>query len=138
MTEDGRQRWELRFENFLAAKQNLSAAAEEYRRRPLSVLEQAGLIQLFEITWDVGWKVMRDVLLSRGIGEDVRTPVGAIRAAFSVDLIDDGQRWMDATKLRHTLSHEYHPERAGAGLKQIASEYLAMFDALAEKLAHEV
>ena len=45
---------------------------------------------------------------------------------------------MDATKLRHTLTHEYYPERAAEGLDLIADEYLAMFQGLAEKLADEV
>lgn len=138
MSEPSTPRWELRFKNFLAAKANLADAVETYRQRPLTVLEQAGLIQLFEITWDVAWKVIRDYLTVRGVTDEIRTPVGAIRAAYAADLIADGQRWMDATKLRHTLSHAYHPERAAEGQRLIAREYLAMFDALAEKLANEV
>jgi nucleotidyltransferase substrate binding protein (TIGR01987 family) len=132
-------RWALRFENFLKAERNLDDAVNVSRQRPLSVLEQAGLIQLFEIAWELGWKVLRDFLIWRGVnGSDVATPVAAIRHAYAMGVIGDGQGWMDATKLRHTLSHEYQPDRATAALEQIAGRHLASFRALAESLADEV
>ena len=138
MTEETRPRWEERFENFLKAKQNLTDAVALYRERPMSIVEQAGLIQLFGIAWELGWKVLSDYLLFSGTTDNVKTPVGAIRSAFAANLIGDGQRWMDATNLRHALSHEYHPARAAAGLDAIATEYLAMFDALEQALADDV
>lgn len=130
-------RWELRFVNFCKAEGNLAEAVETFRARPLSVLEQAGMVQLFEVAWDLGWKVMRDYLVENGVADEVATPIGAIRAAFAAGLIADGQDWIDATKLRNVLSHEYNSERAGEGLKQIANRHLAMFRALAEKLGDE-
>lgn len=138
MTDAETPRWEQRYANFLKATKNLADGVDEYRQRRTSVLEQAGLAKLFEIAWESGWKVLRDYLVFSGITDDVRSPVGAIRSAYAINLIQDGQRWMDATKLRHTLTHEYHPERAAEGLDLIADEYLAMFQGLAEKLADEV
>lgn len=138
MTEPERPRWEERFENFLKAKKNLADAVTLYRQRPMSIVEQAGLIQLFEITWEVGWKVLGDYLIFSGTTDNVRTPAGAIRSAYASGVIEDGQRWMDAATLRHTVAHEYYPLRAASGLDAISSEYLAMFDALEQTLANEV
>jgi nucleotidyltransferase substrate binding protein (TIGR01987 family) len=130
-------RWELRFEHFRSALRNLEEAIEELRARPLSILEQAGVVQLFEIAWQLGWKLMRDYLAELGVSDNASSAVGAIRAAFAAAIIDDGDSWMAAAKLRNTLSHEYHPDRTAEALTVIADRYLALFQALADKLGHE-
>lgn len=127
-------RWKLRYANFIKAEANLSDAIESFKSRPLSIMEQAGLIQLFEITWDLGWKVLRDYLRESGVSDEIGTPISAIRAAFAAGLIEDGQAWIDATRLRNALSHEYDPSRATTALTQIADAYLALFATLREKL----
>lgn len=137
MTEAETPRWELRFENFRSALGNLDDAVGELQSRRLSVLEQAGVVQLFEITWELGWKLMRDYLAELGISEHTSSAVGAIRAAFAAEIIDDGDEWMAAAKVRHTLSHEYHPDRAAEALTLIAERYLALFKSLADKIGDE-
>ncbi len=130
-------RWVLRLEVFTRAVGNLDQAVLVYSDRPLTVLEQAGMIQLFEIAWELGWKTMRDYLEAAGSLEGMKSPVAAIRSAFEVGLIADGQGWMDATKLRHTLAHEYDPRRAEDALKAIADRHLALFRALSDKMNDE-
>lgn len=137
MTEAETPRWELRFAHFRSALGNLDDAIGELQSRRLSVLEQAGVVQLFEIAWELGWKLMRDYLAELGIGDNTSSAVGAIRAAFAAEIIDDGDEWMAAAKVRNTLSHEYHPDRAAKALTLIAERYLALFKSLADKIAHE-
>jgi nucleotidyltransferase substrate binding protein (TIGR01987 family) len=129
-------RWHLRNENFAKAISNLREATTLFQTRPLSIVEQAGLIQLFEVAWELGWKLMYDYQTETGITV-VRSPVATIRSAFSIALISDGDGWMEATKLRHSLSHEYDENRAAAALALISDRYLALFVALAEKLGNE-
>ena len=74
-------RWVQRYDNFLKAKGNLADAVGEFRQRRISVLEQAGFIQLFEIAWELGWKVLSDNLLYQGLIDDVRS-LGLKLAAF--------------------------------------------------------
>lgn len=137
MSGENTPRWELRFEHFSAALGNLDDAIEELQTRRLSILEQAGVVQLFEITWELGWKLMRDYLAEIGVSDNASSAVGAIRAAFAAEIIDDGDEWMAAAKVRNTLSHEYRPERAAEALTLIAERYLALFKSLADKIAHE-
>ena len=137
MTDTDTPRWELRFEHFNSALGNLDDAIGELQARRLSILEQAGVVQLFEITWELGWKLMRDYLAELGVSDNASSAVGAIRAAFAAEIIDDGDEWMAAAKVRNTLSHEYHPERAAEALTLIAERYLALFKSLADKIAHE-
>ncbi len=55
MTED--IRWKQRFSNYRNALQSLTEAVELSRERELSALEQQGLIQSFEFTHELAWKV---------------------------------------------------------------------------------
>ena len=136
---DTPRRWIQRFENYQKAVANLANAVGEFRSRRISVLEQAGVIQMFEIAWDLGWKVLRDYLSETGYsGREIESPVSTVRTAYSAGYVADGQVWMDATKLSYTLSHEYRPDRASEALDLIAGRYLAMFVSLVETLADEV
>ncbi|MEI8090629.1 MAG: nucleotidyltransferase substrate binding protein [Opitutaceae bacterium] len=53
-------RWLQRFQKFLMALSRLSAAVKLAAERPLSELEQQGLIQGFEYTHELGWNVLKD------------------------------------------------------------------------------
>ena len=65
MTED--IRWKQRFDNFSRALASLRKAVELSRERPLSELEQQGLIQGFEFTHELAWNVLKDYLEAKGI-----------------------------------------------------------------------
>jgi len=55
MTED--IRWKQRFNNYQKALQTLTEAVALAQQRPLTRLEQQGLIQGFEITHELAWNV---------------------------------------------------------------------------------
>ena len=55
-------RWQQRFANYGRAMQNLGEAVALATERPLSNLEQQGLIQAFEFTHELGWNVLKDFL----------------------------------------------------------------------------
>ena len=131
------ERWQLRLPDYEAALANLELATQLQSERALTIIEQAGLIQLFEIAWELGWKLMRDRLSALGMSESISSPVGAVRIAFAQGLIDNGQAWIDAGKLRNTLLHEYHPDRAANALKVIGTRYLPMFKALEASVVND-
>ena len=51
-------RWIQRFNHFLKALVQLREAVELSRQRPLSKLEQQGLIQAFEFTHELAWNTL--------------------------------------------------------------------------------
>ncbi|MDE2597516.1 MAG: nucleotidyltransferase substrate binding protein [Sphingomonadales bacterium] len=129
-------RWLLRFDSYRRALAVLQRATGEYQRRPLNEMEQAGVIRHYEMTWELAWKVLRDYLIHDGQDLPVITPASVLRAAFAAGLVDDGDGWMDALKLRNQLSHEYDQHRAALAVADIMRRYLALFEVLAEKLGH--
>jgi nucleotidyltransferase substrate binding protein (TIGR01987 family) len=56
-------RWKQRFQNFEKAFLQLKQAVE---KDDLNELEKNGLIQRFEFTIDMAWKVMKDFLEDKG------------------------------------------------------------------------
>ena len=60
MTED--IRWKQRFDNFDKAFSDLKAEVALRQTRPLSKLEEKGLIQSFEYTHELAWNVLKDYL----------------------------------------------------------------------------
>ncbi len=106
MAQNPDVRWRQRFQNFRLALARLADAVKLSHERPLSELEQQGLIQAFEFTHELGWKVLKDYLEEQGFGE-IMGSKGATREAFKNGLIADGEAWMDMIKARNLTSHTY-------------------------------
>lgn len=131
-------RWHLRLDNLSKAVNQLASDVAEYRTRRLSRMEQAGLIQHFEMTWELGWKLLGDFLIESGAPLETPSPHNIIRAAYAMNLLADGDAWIAAMRLRNALSHEYDEDRAEAAVEQIAADHLALFKALEERLRREL
>ena len=130
-------RWHLRFANFAKALAQLEEAAAHLRSMGLSELEQAGLIQRFEYTWELGWKSMRDFLIEAGTTIPVPVAANVIRAAHEVGLVEDGDGWIAARKARNQMAHEYSRDDAAAIVRDIDQRYLPLLKDLHRKLTVE-
>ena len=91
-----------RFENFKKAIK----LYEEAIAPKMSRLEEEGLIQRFEYTFELAWKYLQDVLQERGFAE-IRGPKPVIEQSFQDGLISDGLIWMDMLKCRNETTHLY-------------------------------
>ncbi|WP_295461058.1 HI0074 family nucleotidyltransferase substrate-binding subunit, partial [uncultured Thiodictyon sp.] len=85
-------RWQQRFANYRRAFQQLREAVELAAERPLSRLEQQGLIKTFEFTQELSWNVMKDYFEYQG-NTDITGSRDAIREAFRRGLVTDGDTW---------------------------------------------
>lgn len=137
MTDD--IRWQQRLASYQRALAQLEAAVILRQSRPLSELEQQGLIQAFEFTHELAWNVMKDYFVYQG-DMSITGSRDATRAAFAVQLIEDGQGWMEMIKSRNQSSHTYNRATADALGKVIVEQYAMLFRAFSqrmEKLARE-
>lgn len=80
-----------------------------------------GLMKSFEIVAELGWKVLKDYLFVQGI--ETNTPKDVIKEAFSNNIIDNGQIWIDMIKDRNATSHEYNTEKVDIILEKISTIY---------------
>lgn len=123
---DEQIRWQQRFNHFQDAFSQLERAVELSRERPLTELEQQGLIQAFEFTHELAWKVLKDFLVHQGFS-DITGSRDATRAAFSTGLIYDGHGWMAMIQSRNETSHTYNRNTAEEIVTRILQSYYALF-----------
>lgn len=100
-------RWLYRFDNFKRAFLLLREALDLRKKRNMTSLENEGIIQRFEYTWELTWKVLKDYLEHTGIILETITPATVIKAAIAANLIKNGEIWMDALDSRNKMSHTY-------------------------------
>ena len=119
-------RWKQRFANYTNALEQLQEAVDLSRKRELSMLEKQGLIQAFEYTHELAWNVMKDFLEYQG-NQNVKGSRDAIREAFKVALIEDGETWMETIQTRNATSHGYDKAMAEEVVNTIINDYMGIF-----------
>jgi len=129
-------RWVQRFNNFKKALANLTEAVELSKTKPLSKLEKQGLIQAFEITYELSWNTIKDFYLSQGEA-NIQGSRDAFRLAFNRGLIEDGELFMKTIKSRQLTSHSYNEETADIIFDDIVNKYHDAFKLLETRLDEE-
>ena len=123
-------RWKQRFENFDKSYKLL----KKYSNQEITTeLERAGIIQFFEMTFELAWKVLKDYLESEGYM--VKSPRETVKQAFQIGLIDNGHIWIDALSNRNLTTHTYDEELATKMTSEILNAYLPELDKLYNKLS---
>ncbi|QQK74234.1 nucleotidyltransferase substrate binding protein [Salicibibacter cibarius] len=125
-------RWKQRFYNF----EKSYALLEEYKDHPFETeLERAGLIQLFEVTFELAWKVLKDYIESEGY--IVKSPRQTLKQAYQMNLIEDGHTWIDALSDRNLTVHTYDEAVANKLVKNIRERYFPLMEKMYVKLSKE-
>ncbi|MGH4051940.1 MAG: nucleotidyltransferase substrate binding protein [Clostridium sp.] len=126
-------RWKQRFENF---DRSYKLMAKYSKQEITSELEKAGIIQFFEMTFELAWKVLKDYLEVEGYV--VKSPRETIKQAFQIGLIDNGHVWIDALANRNLATHTYDEALASKMAKEIVEIYLPELKKMYEKLSEEL
>lgn len=137
MTNNKDIRWLQRYDSFKKALSRLTSVTESDRTASdLTDLEKGGLIQWFEFTCELAWKVMQDLLVSKGY-EFVKGPNGTLQMALQDGLIEDQDGWRAMAKARTLSSHTYDEDEADGIVESIYAEYSDLLTQLADRLAKE-
>lgn len=119
-------RWKQRFEHYINAFRQLKNAKQLSSERQFTELELQGVIQAFEVTQELSWKVMKDFLEAQG-KIDLFGSKNAVKEAFNVGLITNGEVWFDMIKSRNLTSHIYDENEILAIMDTIINVYFAAF-----------
>ena len=116
-------RWKQRFANFEKAFHQLEKFIEKGH---LNEFEEQGLIKSFDYTYELGWKVMKDIFEYQG-ERGILGSRDAIKLAFNRDLISDGEVWANMIEDRIKSVHTYDEKMADDLAFKIQSEYFNSF-----------
>jgi len=118
---EGLVRCRQRMVNYTKSLTHLRATVE---KESLNEIEKAGLIQFFEVAFELSWKVMKDYLITEGY--DVKSPREAIKTAFDYGLISDGAKWLEALEKRNLALEIYDKTILDELEKLITNTYYPM------------
>lgn len=127
-------RWKQRFTNYEKA---LNQLADGLDVKSPTKLEQEGIIQRFEYTFDLAWKVLKDFLQYQGYHE-ITGSRDAFREAFKNGVIENGDVWMRMIENRNLTSHTYDEDTAENIFISIQNEYFPLFLKLKKRLEKEL
>jgi nucleotidyltransferase substrate binding protein (TIGR01987 family) len=127
--EDNLTRCRQRFANYEKSLGHLKTTVE---KKDLNDIEKAGLIQFFEVTFELSWKVMKDFLSAEGY--EVKSPRESIKTAFEYGLIENGTLWLEALEKRNLASHTYDDNILEELESLIIHTYYPLFNDLKEIL----
>ncbi len=118
-----------KYENSVKAYENLAGASDI--EPPYPPVTMAGLVGLFEITFEQAWKMMKELLSYHGYSESATgSPRTVIKTAFSAGMISDEQAWLDLLGDRNNVAHSYNEKIAGSIIQNTRKTYISLFKKL--------
>lgn len=95
----------------------------------------SGIIDKFSIQFELGWKVLKELLAYEGSSAAATgSPRGIIKEAYAVYPFFDGELWLDMLKDRNDMAHIYDGNAAGELVERILSCYIPEFIRLEREL----
>ncbi|MBP8178866.1 MAG: nucleotidyltransferase substrate binding protein [Spirochaetes bacterium] len=107
-----------------------------------SIIEEAGVIQFFELPFELSWKLLKDYC--EFLGFTVNSPREAIKRALSIAMISNGEIWLRTLMDRNLTVHVYdeaiaHKVSMGNEVYEtIKDEYFPLLEQLYKKFKDEL
>jgi nucleotidyltransferase substrate binding protein (TIGR01987 family) len=119
------EKFSRRFQSFC---NSLDALAEAKQRDLSDSFVLSGTSAKFSITFDLSWKVMKDILVQYYaiMGFVAGSPREVLRESYKANLID-ADDWMQMLKVRNELTHDYDCEIVKTYCNTIVEKYIDLF-----------
>jgi nucleotidyltransferase substrate binding protein (TIGR01987 family) len=93
-------RWVQRLQNLKRANDLLQMSLEISNP---SQVERAGIIQFYEMAFELSWKTLKDYLGAEGY--EISSPRQTIKQGFQSNILSDGHTWIQALEDRNLTTH---------------------------------
>jgi len=114
-------RWIQRFDNFSKSEKTLTEMIELYRSDSCNKAYKLAVIQTFDMSVELAWKVLKDYL--NYLQYKVLSPRETVKQAFAIELIDNGEVWISMIEDRNLTSHAYDETKADEIVNKIDKIY---------------
>ena len=121
-----------KYENYVSALKSLRKAPEQDLSNDFI---QSGIIDKFSIQFELGWKVLKELLTYEGINAaKTGSPREIIKQAYQYYPCIEEDVWLDMLSQRNNMAHIYN----GNAAKELASEIIRRFIPAFEKLEKSI
>lgn len=121
-----KQRWK----DFEKALERLQEVLDEDPSLSSAIID--GTIQRFEFTYELAWKLGKDILDYSGI--EANNPRSVIKELFKAEMIQDGKAWIRMLEDRNKTSHTYDERKAKVIYKKIKKSYYNLLAEFKDKI----
>jgi len=97
-----------------------------------SELEQEGVVQRFEFTFELLWKTLKLFLEEKGL--ICKSPKDCLKEAFRMEWLNEEQVFLDMLEDRNRSSHIYDKNEADKIFNRIKERYIIVIEKLIENL----
>jgi len=115
-------RWEQKLGSYTKALARLAKVVNESKVRQLNEFELDSIVQRFEFTHEIAWKLMKSYAEFQG-NDTIAGSRDATRWAFENHLILEGDVWMNMIRSRNDTSHVYDEQIASGVIANIIQSY---------------
>lgn len=127
--EEKTERWRQRLATFGKALARMDEVVTLWHSRKLSDLERDGMIQRFEYTQELAWKLLKNYIEYQGEAQ-LGGSRDTIRQAFRLGLIENSEPWFDMLESRNLTSHVYDEETEMTVIERIVDTYYPILSLL--------
>ncbi len=118
-----------KYDNFCKSIANLKEGLEI--EEPYTIVEQTGIVGLFEICFEQSWKLMKEVLEEHGrFEEKIGSPKAIIKVAYQCGMVNNCDGWLELLDLRNILAHTYSDEQSLYVIRKLKSDHISLFETL--------
>lgn len=121
-----------KFDNYVSNLKVLSNANKEDLENEFVI---SGIIDKFFIQFELGWKVLKELLRYEGMSvANTGSPREIIKAAYVVYDYLDEEIWLSMLRARNDMTHIYDGDTAKRMVEQILSSYIPEFQKLQQNI----
>lgn len=113
-------------------KKALKALENSFTPPPTEDRDFAGIIQSFEFTYELFWKLIKTVLEENGI--EAQFPRKAFEQGFKHNMLEGNEIWKDIIEARNQTVHTYDSDLAKKMVPEIRDKYLPVFQGSLKKI----
>ena len=123
-----------KYENYINALEKLKEALEIEAPDEVQI---DGIIQRFEFTFELMWKVLKEYMENVGFSDFTQGPKGVLKFALKNGIIDDEQTYSDMLTDRNSTTHIYDEKLASQIFENVKERYLKAIEDVIKYLEKE-
>ena len=124
-----------KFDNYCSNLAVLETADEQDLENEFIV---SGIIDKFFIQFELGWKVLKELLAYEGVSSaKTGSPRGIIKEAYKYYACMEEDVWLSMLSQRNNMAHLYDGEAAKELMRTILKDYIPAFQTLKESIANQ-